>query len=666
MSILEWLTPVRQRLRVRTGLWAVAAAVVAWAPSSVVAHALGARAVAGHALGVVLAAGTVGAVVWRARGQWHWLRVADVVEAGHRECGNCVRALVDVELQRILVSATARARLESAAVERLAGLRPSSVVPLRAPAAFALCAVAGAIAVATAAPEGAATGEVPPVGSALADTALELTLDLTPPAYLNQAPHVVSVEGEVTVPEGTTARLRVATHWSSVWMASAEGAPALTPGSGNRWVSEPFPVDAPRLLVVAAGPVPGDLRESRAVSLLVADDRVPDVSVVAPGRDIVRAPGSAEPLTVRIEASDDHRLEALELRYVRLAGGGETFTFTEGTVPLIRDESSPRRWTADVRWAIGRLGLERGESLVYRAAVRDSHPGRGWIFSDSFVIDVGTPFEAGGAGASLPEEDRRYAISQQMVIVKTERLQAQRRALAPAALLEQSQLLSAEQRRVRAEVVFLSGGEIADEVEEAEHSHELQEGRLENVGRAEMVRAMAEMSRAETALTAGDLDVALRFERAALAALQRAFDRRRYFLRTPTERTRIDPSRRLSGERRGVQGAARPFTPSEATASAALEAVTRAADALSSSPTPTADRIAQLLALAPDDRAWRQLVEDWAAAAQGKAAPVRQASLLQWLRARQVQLMPPASAGLPSLVPGAGFVSAVRPSRETP
>ena len=36
------------------------------------------------------------------------------------------------------------------------------------------------------------------------------------------------------------------------------------------------------------------------------------------------------------------------------------------------------------------------------------------------------------------------------------------------------------------------------------------------------------------------------------------------------------------------------------------------------------------------------------------------------LRARQVQLMPPASAGLPPLVPGAGFVSAVRTSRETP
>jgi hypothetical protein len=34
-----------------------------------------------------------------------------------------------------------------------------------------------------------------------------------------------------------------------------------------------------------------------------------------------------------------------------------------------------------------------------------------------------------------------------------------------------------------------------------------------------------------------------------LTALQRAFDRRWYFLRTLPERTRIDPGRRLSGER---------------------------------------------------------------------------------------------------------------------
>ena len=104
---------------------------------------------------------------------------------------------------------------------------------------------------------------------------------------------------------------------------------------------------------------------------------------------------------------------------------------------------------------------------------------------------------------------------------------------------------------IRAEVVFLSGGEIQDELEEAEQSHELQEGRLENAGRAEMLKAINEMSRAEALLNGEDTARALVSERAALAALQRAFDRQRYFLRTMAERSRIDPARRLTGDATG-------------------------------------------------------------------------------------------------------------------
>jgi hypothetical protein len=100
---------------------------------------------------------------------------------------------------------------------------------------------------------------------------------------------------------------------------------------------------------------------------------------------------------------------------------------------------------------------------------------------------------------------------------------------------------------VRSEVVFLSGGEIEDEEVEAANSDELSEGRLRNTGRAEMLRAITSMSRAERALNAGDARQALGHERAALQALERAFDRRRYFLRTIADRSRIDLSRRFSG-----------------------------------------------------------------------------------------------------------------------
>ena len=90
--------------------------------------------------------------------------------------------------------------------------------------------------------------------------------------------------------------------------------------------------------------------------------------------------------------------------------------------------------------------------------------------------------------------------------------------------------------------------EIPIEIEEAAHSHELAEGRFENSGQVELITAIREMSRAEARLNSADTTEALVNERAALRALQRAFDRRRYLLRTLPERARIDLSRRLSGE----------------------------------------------------------------------------------------------------------------------
>jgi hypothetical protein len=134
------------------------------------------------------------------------------------------------------------------------------------------------------------------------------------------------------------------------------------------------------------------------------------------------------------------------------------------------------------------------------------------------------------------------------VIYRTEQLLKARQAHADD-WLDQTRMIGMEQRMVRAEVVFLGGGEVEDEVEEATHSHELAEGRLENPGRAEMLRAINFMSRAEAQLNDGRAEDALVLERQALASLERALDRRRYFLRTLPDRSRIDGARRLTGDR---------------------------------------------------------------------------------------------------------------------
>jgi hypothetical protein len=115
----------------------------------------------------------------------------------------------------------------------------------------------------------------------------------------------------------------------------------------------------------------------------------------------------------------------------------------------------------------------------------------------------------------IPED--RYALSQQMVILKTEKLIAKRATMPAAALAEEAAQLAGEQRRVRAEFVFMMGGEFAqevtgedasgdlDETHEAESEGELADGRMANKGRASLLAAVRAMSRAAVALTVADL-----------------------------------------------------------------------------------------------------------------------------------------------------------------
>ncbi len=202
--------------------------------------------------------------------------------------------------------------------------------------------------------------------------------------------------------------------------------------------------------------------------------------------------------------------------------------------------------------AARRFGLADGDILVYRAIARDTNPDGSPVQSEQYLIEIGRNAQIADAGFSLPAEEKKYAISQQMVIYKTEQLL--KTASPAAARTTRRSALASSNGWCRAEVVFLGGGEVEDEVEEAAHSHELAEGRLQNTGRAEMLRAINAMSRAEALLNDGRPREALVFEREALASLERALDRRRYFLRTLPDRSRIDATRRLTGERAAKRG----------------------------------------------------------------------------------------------------------------
>jgi hypothetical protein len=170
----------------------------------------------------------------------------------------------------------------------------------------------------------------------------------------------------------------------------------------------------------------------------------------------------------------------------------------------------------------------------------------------------------------------RYGLSQQMVIVNTERLIARAGSLSPEDRTREALTLGAAQRSVRAEFVFMMGGEQPEDigVDDVDDTHEhntageddLLAGRLANRGRIDLLRAIRSMSRAAAFLGGGALDSALVQERAALESLQRAFSRTRYILRALTERERLDLSRRLTGSLGAARGDSRVAIPGPADA----------------------------------------------------------------------------------------------------
>ncbi len=609
MDVAALVGRVRRRLLRVDLAWSIAAGMAALAGIAAIGAAVPEARSGAVAAGAIAAAAVVAHGYWRSRARWTPLAAAGALEASVGGLDNLIVTAVSLDLAPGRGSRAIREEVARQASERAALVSPDTVVPVSRAGAIALLSTLGAALVLWGAyavptvrePAGGSGG---PVLTGLRG----LRLTVTPPEYLGRAAATLDSPDFAEVPAGSRVRIEAESSYPHVWLSDAGGESRTFDRAGG---AGPFTLDwlaeESRAVVIATGDAQGDARDSRLLTVTVIPDQAPTVRIVSPGRDLAFETPTGI-VDIEIEAGDGERLQELDLRFVRMSGSGEAFEFQEGRVPLTISRADATSWRATARWSLAALSLEDGDALVYRAVVRDSNPRGQPVASESFTIDIGKRLEFAGAGFAVPDEDRRYAISQQMVIVKTERLQAARSKYGPEEWTAETQGLAVEQRMVRSEVVFLSGGEVQDELEEAAHSHELQEGRLENAGRAEMIRAISEMSRAEARLNAGDTQGALVFERLALQALQRAFDRRRYFLRTLPERSRIDLSRRLSGDRSEAGSSTRrPAEPDAdplAEERALMQELSRVADADASAASLVA---ARLVSLDPGSAEWRRL-----------------------------------------------------------
>ena len=363
----------------------------------------------------------------------------------------------------------------------------------------------------------------------------DLLIDVTAPAYTGRAALRLRNPASIEALAGSVASIRVA------------GVPH--PAARLNGVALAPVADSIQVTLIASGSLAVDAGDRRwLLPLTVAPDRAPDVRVTAPGKDL-RVANAKVSIPIHAAAADDIGLRAFELRYTIISGGGEQYSFKEGTLAANVGKDSPRAWSAAATLSLEALKLEPGDALIYRAVAADARPGTaGEASSDTYFVEVAGPGDEALEGIDMPPDRERYALSQAMIVLKIQRLLARERSMPRPEVEEAAAGIAAEQRAVRANFVFLLGGEVEDEVVEAEASHEIQEGRLANQARREIVAATMSMRKVEQELATIAVRSALPPAQDAVRALQRAFGRSRYLLRALPTRIRLDPSRRLSGD----------------------------------------------------------------------------------------------------------------------
>jgi hypothetical protein len=579
------------RIRVRHALRALTAAAIAAAAALLVLRSLAAPA-AVVAAGCAIAALAAGLLRFRAQRSD---RTAAAAAAAFERADPSLRNVL-ITAQELIAAPDAaptymRARVLAEAERRASSLDPGKVLPIRRDGAAALAAI-GLVALVLVIPLRPPAGgrQAAKPGEREIGTSRDFEIDIVPPSYTGRPAVHLKNPGSLDALAGSQALIRVPSGGKADIRLNGTAIRATPDGAARAVLS------ASGYLAIDAGLV------HRLLPLSVTPDRAPDVRITAPAKDM-RIATTAVSIPIAAEAVDDIALGSFELRYTVVSGAGEQFSFTEGTMPATLVRGSDRSWRLETILSPARMKLEPGDVLIYRAVAADRRPGdSGAASSDTFFVEIAGPGDVALAGVEMPPDKERYALSEAMIVLKIERLQARETSMARAALEEAAGAIVAEQRAVRANFIFLLGGEIQDENVEAETSSEIAEGRFANKARQEIVAATILMGRVERALTAVSTREALPLAREAVRALQRAFGHSRYLLRALPARARLDPARRLSGDLASAADWNRALAPPasdpqvEAARSALMDliAVTRALD----QPPPRAEALTRLSRLA--------------------------------------------------------------------
>jgi len=462
-----------------------------------------------------------------------------------------------------------------------------------------------------------------------------LVATVTPPAYTRR--EAVTLEEPSSIAALASSGVRLEGRGSAEGITAALGGEALeVTGTAERWhviFAMPARAAAVRL---AHG------RYSRMIVLEPRPDSAPMVTLASPARDTVFREARGR-LELDARATDDMGLTALWLEYIVSSGEGESFTFRSG-VAARRAARNARAATLESTLRIDSLGLRPGDVIHLRAVAVDGNTATGpdTGVSETRVLRVARAGEYDSLaveGAPPPEADAS-ALSQRMLIQLTEELERRRPRLARKAVVEESRRIGADQARLRkrvGDIIFARLGEAesgeesgatmprpsmtpeellraADEATAGEGAHALDfegdETPVVAVNRP-LLEAYNAMWAAGRELETGEPGAALPHMRTALAAIMRAREAERLYLRGRPAEVVVDLAKvRLAGDIDSASASARtPRARLSRSAAGRVERLDAALIALRTDPAAAVDSLALLRvdALAEEPRLAREL-----------------------------------------------------------
>jgi hypothetical protein len=414
-------------------------------------------------------------------------------------------------------------------------------------------------------------------------------LDVEPPAYTGlPSRHQDSLPARV--PEGAILRwrLRFAPQPGSAQLVFHDGVRLPLQRQGDDWIGSRQLLKS-TLYRIELGAAPA-LDHSGLQRIDVIADRPPQLRVIEPDRSLTVLEAKQAGWLLAFEASDDFGLGAARLRITLAQGSGEVIKVSTRSIEL-SGQGDQRKRSYRRQLDLAALGFAIGDDLVARLEVSDRRaPNPQTTRSSSFILRW--PPEAGAQATGIEGLVKRslsaYFRSQRQIIIDSEALLAKRGKQSGADFLKHSDEIGVDQRILRlrygqflgeeaedgrktppattgdADAVIQAFGDVHDQPEAATM--------LDPDTRNLLRSALNEMWQAELHLHLGQPDQALPFEYRALRLIKQVQQSSRIYLaRVGLELPPIDETRRLGGDRAGLQNRRDALVPAQVSATPVRE-----------------------------------------------------------------------------------------------